>query len=128
MKQVGALIVAALIGAASSGNALCYVCNRSDWVRSDYMTKTGFAAGVITQATVLFSESPLTNMYRMDLSSCVLELNLYPSDFVRIIDQQYEDLANWEQSPATMLSLGLREVCLPHMNRARAARGDELLE
>lgn len=128
MKKFGTLIFAAIITSTSSADALCYICNRADWDKADYARKIGFVAGVIAEMTVNFTERPKINRYRDDLSSCVVDLELSPIDLVSIVDQQYENLENWEWSPHKILSIGLRKVCLRHMNRARAARGDEILQ
>lgn len=128
MKHAGALIVVALMGSAAPADAVCFLCNRSDWAMQNEAVKIGFVMGVINEATTLLFEAPETSKYRHDLASCLLDLQLTASDLIDVVDQQYQDLSNWEEGPSSMLNQGLRKACLSHMNRARAARGDEPLK
>jgi len=107
--------------------AMCYLCDRSDWNSSNQLTKTGFVMGAIAQLTVNFVGQEAVNAYNNDLVACVVDLDLNAKDLVDIVDQKYLDLEQWEHPPHIAFSQGLREVCLAHMNRARAERGAELL-
>jgi hypothetical protein len=127
MKLRSVLIASLMISNAAPTSASCYLCNRSDWEEQSYTAKLGFVMGAFGEHVQLSTVDEL-NAYPSDLSSCVMELELGSSDLVDIVNNQYQDLDRWGYAPHIVLALGLRSVCLKHMNRARQARGDDMLE
>jgi hypothetical protein len=119
------LMLSLLITAPSYGDALCFACDRSDWNNMDSGTKHGFVMGSI-QSQVYMVEGA-DNTYVQDLRRCLLDMRLNSADLVDIVDNQYTDLAKWEHQPDIVLSMGVRQVCLAAINRARAKRGQEPL-
>lgn len=69
-----------------------------------------------------------TLQYYEDVNDCVIELELRAGDLIAIVDKGYEELENWERPPVAVYLSGIRRVCLANINRARAARGEELLK
>lgn len=71
---------------------------------------------------------PELNSYRYDLYRCIDDMNPTPDDLRDIIDRAYEDDSMLESSPDFVLTAALHQMCLDHMNRARAMHGEEPLK
>lgn len=130
------LVLASLsVTSPRTAYSACYLCDRSDWEGANELTKLGFVMGAYAEKSTLMwgGDNRIgayrdTNVYRDDLDTCVQDMALLARDLVDIINTTYLDLEMWELPPHIALGVGLHRVCLAHMNRARAARGDTLLE
>ena len=119
-----ALVLVLVPATASAG----FMNKKSDWDQLDAFSKDGYVMGVFDQVETQYTDLDMLNKYSTDLRNCVFDLELLSTHLVEIVENEYRELSNWDKPPKVVLSMGLRKVCLVHMNRARATRGDELLE
>ena len=104
-----------------------FIKNRTDWNKLGPSQKAFYVMGMLDYQISVVADEWLSQ-YNSDIESCIVDLGLTAGGISEIIDRGYEDLEKWEQPPIPVYFMGIRKVCLNHMNRARAARGDELLE
>lgn len=101
-----------------------FVNNRNEWEKLSVQQKLAYSEGIIDTIIIWHPSSKFV----FDMENCLIDLNFRSSNISDLIEEKYRLLTNWELSPVNVAYMGIREVCLAHMNRARAARGDELLE
>lgn len=117
-----AAVVACNTGQASA-DVYAFTKNKVSWDSLPPHVQSGLVIGA-WDALVTITNTPETSKYFADLSVCVGEMDLKTTDFVAIVDREYEALENWARPPVAMLLGGLRKVCLQHMNAARSMRGE----
>ena len=119
----GAVLIAILGSHASAG----FMDNKGMWDNLSIRAQETYVMGAFDTYIGLFYDDPDERAYQMDVISCTADLNINSTALLKIVNQEYSDLSSWERPPVSMLLSGLRKVCLDHMNRARAARGEPAL-
>ncbi|SDY84878.1 hypothetical protein [Citreimonas salinaria] len=124
MRLLALIALAAATFAAPVSAA--FVGNRSAWTQLDALGQFRYVQGFVDGWLGMDAGNPEMNQYMDDIRSCVIEMGLTARDFTEIVENQYEDLSNWEKPPYVMIIQGVREVCIGSINRARADRGQGL--
>jgi len=124
-KMVGVMMV--VWSCFQTAAAQQYVGGKVTWDGLNDSAKRGYVLGAFDAGQTLYQGS-LVNQYVMDIGQCVLDMQLSAHQLVEIVESEYSDLSKWDESANALLQSGLRKVCLGHMNRARAARGDKPIE
>ena len=122
-SAIGFVIVVLGASAASAG----YVGNKSDWDVMSDVQRQAYAMGAFDIWAQTDADAE-TLTYKKDIFDCASGLSLDSDQLVQVINAEYGDLSSWELPPFSVMLSGLRKVCLAHVNRARAERGDAPLQ
>jgi hypothetical protein len=104
-----------------------FIGGKAHWDELHASGKVGYVMGAYDVGKIPYVGSPVYR-YVVDRGNCVSDMELSAIQLVEIVESEYSDLSKWDKPANNILSSGLRKICLDHMNRARAERGDRPLE
>ncbi|MDB5243573.1 MAG: hypothetical protein JWP57_4198 [Spirosoma sp.] len=117
----------AALGVYSSLDAATFLNTKADWDRMSVVEQSAYVMGAFDNSQMVRLGDG-KNTFSTDLGRCVTDLGLTSKHMIDAVNAQYSDLSMWEFPPYAVLGMGLRKVCLAHINRARSERGEAPLD